>query len=246
MIEQHTMYVVIYLHNLLCKYPIIDSVSLSNFVLLQDFSEANVLKSLTTLNQILQTNVRTAADNHNLATTWTVTQSTVSGQKTALPENKDSSEASSKQLRNNTGISTIQKDDSSTSHEALGSTITIKTRNPSGKAKNSKLHPKFDNLEVESFTSEDMRPTTPVSVSAVDPCFSRLARSMSAPCDSVRSEARGGVRSESVKSEARDGVRSEAHEGVTEMEALNESTVESKRQITVTDEKLVRNVYITY
>ena len=78
---------------------------------------------------------------------------------------------------------------------------------------------KVDKLEVWSLDSEDVRPTTPVGVSDVEPCFSRVGRSVSSPC------------------EAGDSVRSVTSVGVTEMEVLNESAVESRRQLTTAEEK---------
>lgn len=91
-----------------------------------------------------------------------------------------------------------------------------------------KRQPKLEKLEVHSFESGNgVRPTTPVGVSEVEPCFSKVGRSVSAPC-----EAGEGVRGVSVLCEARDGVKS-----VTEMEVLSESAVESRKQLAVAEEK---------
>lgn len=181
-----------------------------------------MLKSLTTLNQIL-------ADAHSscdLGTTWA--QSTVHNK--PLLENQHITQTQlnnvtqtlSKQHKHGAGLSA--KHDPSTNPPPLGTTITIRAKAASGDGEASTLHPKFDNLELESFISEDMRATTPVGVSTVEPCFSRVARSVSAPCEA--GEGVRGVGGESVRSD-----------GVTEMEALNESTVESRRQLTVAEEK---------
>ncbi len=177
---------------------------------LQDFSEENVLKSLTTLNQILA-DAHTSTD---LGATWT--QTTAQNKKTSLPV---LTKIHSKRLKDDTAFTQPGESVARDVSKLLETTLTAKENTPSSDETVAKLGLKFDNLEVESFISDDMRPRTPVSVSAVEPCFSKVARSGSAPC------------------EAGEGVRGVSSEGVTEMDALNESTLESRRQLTVAEEK---------
>ena len=226
------------------------------FIFLQDFSEENVLKSLSTLSQIL-TDARAPSDlgrtftrpSHSAARSNSLPNSLPANQHSSglrKPGNGNSNKATksthSEQPEDETVLTQSR---ASARQDKLMSTKVLKTArskqpgtyaNP-GSQKNvksldqniTKMRAISDDRtstskrrhrgEVYSFDSEDVRPTTPVGVSNVEPCFSRVGRTVSAPC------------------EAGDSVRSVTSVGVTEMEALNESAVESRRQLTTAEEK---------
>ena len=159
-----------------------------------------MLKSLSTLTQILVANQNTGED---LGRTWTRPQT--HPHSSTHPLTKTDSKSTSKE-------NPSDKRPTSTKQGSSNATAK-KVSTGDGGSKVIKKPPKLQSLKVQSVDSEDVsgRPTTPVGMSTKEPSFSRVGRSESC----------------------------EASEGVSEMDVLNESAVESRRQLTAAEEKLV-------
>ena len=164
-----------------------------------------MLKSLSTLTQILAANQTTGED---LGRTWTRPHSS------ALPLTKADKSQISKQDPTDRGQSATKQGSSNanTTKETVGDE----------RSKVTKRAPKFERLRVQSVNSKEVagRPATPVGLSTREPCFSRMGRSESY--------------------EAGDGLRSGGGDGVgavSEMDVLNVSAVESRRQLSAAEDK---------